>query len=323
MPTSPGAASAGSTNMVLSAHLMWDRALALVGAVAGIAALLYAVGVSTLWLRYEVAGYPAGAAIEHEPRIEMIALGIRGVGVVLALLALLVAASWLVALLLRWRARSRMPDPDTTYAYATYSDRLALARRQTLDRAVSIGRVAYASLFVIAVFHSWAHVAAVVVIAGAVEAMGHFTWQKGRPGIIALSPAGGALAISAVFLAAVMWQVSPVVSAQSVLISPALYTSGSQPDCDQPTDSDHVALTNIAIPYFGQDASYIYVDDVYCYSGTPNSYRFVRSKMVSRIALKGRDIVYPPGAVSLSVKPRPPAHWAWDHISRVLNRLGI
>jgi hypothetical protein len=76
----------------------WSGLFQIAGAVAGIGALIYLVGAVTLWLRFESAGFPADAAIAHEPRSQVVALGVRGlVGVGSVWLIVLLAVAYLLS----------------------------------------------------------------------------------------------------------------------------------------------------------------------------------------------------------------------------------
>lgn len=77
------------------------------GALVGLASLVYFTGVATMWFSLRNRGFDPGAGIEHQPRGAMILLGIRGLFFVF-LLTLMAAA--LAAIVLRTKARSRAAD---------------------------------------------------------------------------------------------------------------------------------------------------------------------------------------------------------------------
>jgi hypothetical protein len=78
-------------------------ALAVVGAAAGLAAVVYFIGATTLWLALRSTDYSPDAAIEHQSRSQIIAVGLRGILVVLGI-ALILALVPITREILRRRA---------------------------------------------------------------------------------------------------------------------------------------------------------------------------------------------------------------------------
>lgn len=74
------------------ARAFWGGLLAVAGAVAALAGLVYFIGAATLWLALRNRGYSADVAIEHQPRSQIIGLGLRGVGFVLLVAVVVVIA---------------------------------------------------------------------------------------------------------------------------------------------------------------------------------------------------------------------------------------
>lgn len=58
---------------------LWGGLLAVAGALAALAGFVYFIGALTLWLALQNRGYSADVAIEHQPRSQLIGLGLRGV----------------------------------------------------------------------------------------------------------------------------------------------------------------------------------------------------------------------------------------------------
>ena len=85
----------------------WNNFIALAGAAAGLAAVVYFVGAVTLWARFRTAALPADIAIEHYPRTQVAAIGVRGIAVVAGLIVLAVGLLYLVLLLVGLRRRGR------------------------------------------------------------------------------------------------------------------------------------------------------------------------------------------------------------------------
>jgi hypothetical protein len=80
---------------------VWNTLLTVVGAVTGVAALVYFLGAASLWLALRGSSYSSDIGIEHEPRSLLIGLGLRGIFFV-GLLSLLFAAT--ATILLQSRA---------------------------------------------------------------------------------------------------------------------------------------------------------------------------------------------------------------------------
>jgi hypothetical protein len=70
---------------------IWSGALAVAGAAVGLAAIIYFLGAASMWLALRGRGYSPDAAIEHQPRSQLIAIGMRGI-VAVAIIVLLAAA---------------------------------------------------------------------------------------------------------------------------------------------------------------------------------------------------------------------------------------
>jgi hypothetical protein len=62
-----------------STEKIWSGALAVAGAAVGLAAIIYFLGAASLWLALRGRGFPEDVAIEHEPRSQLIAIGVRGI----------------------------------------------------------------------------------------------------------------------------------------------------------------------------------------------------------------------------------------------------
>ena len=90
-PNEPAPESGG-----LLARTSWEGLLAVAGAIAALAGLVYFLGALTFWLALRTRGYSADIGIEHQPRSQLIGLGLRGVGFVVWVAVLLVIARMVV-----------------------------------------------------------------------------------------------------------------------------------------------------------------------------------------------------------------------------------
>lgn len=70
---------------------IWSGVLAVAGAAVGLAAIIYFLGAASMWLALRGRGFSADVAIEHQPRSQLIAIGMRGI-VAVAVIVLLAAA---------------------------------------------------------------------------------------------------------------------------------------------------------------------------------------------------------------------------------------
>ena len=82
--------------VALLARTSWEGLLAVAGAIAALAGLVYFLGALTFWLALRTRGYSADIGIEHQPRSQLIGLGLRGVGFVVWVAVLLVIARMVV-----------------------------------------------------------------------------------------------------------------------------------------------------------------------------------------------------------------------------------
>src|SRR5438093_5047136 len=64
---------------------LWGGLLAVAGAATGLAVLVYVIGAATLWLALRNTGYSADIGIAHQPRTQIVALGLHGIVFVFAL----------------------------------------------------------------------------------------------------------------------------------------------------------------------------------------------------------------------------------------------
>jgi hypothetical protein len=72
-------------------RLSWDQAIQLVGALAGFAALGYAVGATELWMRFATTGFPADVALAVVSRERILVIGFRSLLTWCVISALLLA----------------------------------------------------------------------------------------------------------------------------------------------------------------------------------------------------------------------------------------
>jgi hypothetical protein len=217
----------------------WAFVLQVAGSAAALGALLYGTGAATTWIRLKESGYPADVAVEHQPRSEMIAVGVRGFALVLGV-ALAVGFVVLVAARLHARLAPRFPG---------------LARRgEHLRRVLELAGEALGVLAVIAsAFVSWRLFGVVFTVVAGAWILYPATSQRRWPGPRRLL--GAALAV---VVGAVCWQISGKELIQGVYLKPVPAVLR-----DEVPLGEQQYLIDVPYPYFGQDKDYVYVGDVY------------------------------------------------------------
>jgi hypothetical protein len=240
----------------------WSGAIQIAGAIAGLGVLVYLVGAATVWLRFEAAGLPADIAVEHQGRGELIALGIRGVAIVLVLVVSFGALFYfLVALpltdyLLR-RAKKKAPSAADPGAQG---DSESFGRTLIVDVAAPKVRAWPALVFrilggvgvlvIVAVsFTTWQWfglTVGIVIVTACVLRYLDLRDQNRRPSV--LIPLAAILAGA---FAGLAWQINEVIPVQTVIVQPAKTT---------------IRLTSVPrnqpIPYFGETGTHVFVGDV-------------------------------------------------------------
>jgi hypothetical protein len=182
--------STGSTKSTGTGRQFWSALLAAAGAVAGFAGLAYFIGAATLWLALRSSGYSADVAIEHQPRTQVIGLGIRGALTVAAITSVLALVGAVLSRIrcLRWWAK-RAPAAPIVFPLA----------------AVVLG----------ASFASWRWLALATALASLV--LLELGWLRlrpeWRPWLLLIVLLGSAVT-------AICWQYGGAVRTTSVLISP-------------------------------------------------------------------------------------------------------
>ena len=174
---------------------VWTALLAAAGAVATLAGLMYFVGAVSLWIALRNRGYPAEFAIEHQPRGQLIGIGIRG-GIALATISLILLAGSFCL--------SKIPFVRT------------IAGRATLRGAC----VASFLLLVVASFVSWRWFALSIAASAlliAERGFGAFRWPlaAGRYLLAALAAAT---------VTTIAWVAGGIVTIPRVQITPATST---------------------------------------------------------------------------------------------------
>jgi hypothetical protein len=74
---------------------IWSGALAVAGAAVGLAAIIYFLGAASMWLALRGRGFSPDVAIEHQPRSQLIAIGMRGIFAVAVIVVLAVVLEML------------------------------------------------------------------------------------------------------------------------------------------------------------------------------------------------------------------------------------
>jgi hypothetical protein len=251
----------------------WNGFVAVAGATAGIAALIYFVGAVTLWARLRAAGLPADVALQHFPREQLIALGFRGVAVIIGIIAVAVAALCAGILATAYVSTSREHD-------STEKPGRAPAARATIRRAkeevrahnlldaggkavrrIKLGwfRI-WGALGIAAIvgasFRSWhlfaAAIAYVAVIAATLRYLHERHPDRRNPSLTLL-----ASTLLAVGVAATAWQVQPPVYVQTASLVP-------MPDARaKGAPVDFLASVGVTpLPYLGETEKYVYVAQI-------------------------------------------------------------
>jgi hypothetical protein len=233
----------------------WEGVLKIAGAVAGLAVLLYFVGAVTLWARFKAAGLPADKAVEHQPHAELIAVGVRGVAVVAAVLLILLVLTYGVLLISAWAQRRADPPANLgPFAQALRRSSRSQGERVVRGLIIAVTLVALALLIVLAAT-SWKRLALAIVAVTFFAVLAAYLRQRSehpRPAlwmivVIALG----------VGLAGVCWQVSPPVLVPTVVVRP--------PPC---TPTERVQkrackkLAGVAVPYFGETDKHVFVAEI-------------------------------------------------------------
>jgi hypothetical protein len=229
----------------------WGRLFQVAGATAGLGALIYLIGSATLWTRFRVADLPADVAVEHETRQEMVSLGLRGILLMLALLAVLtlvivaIGELWWATVGHRRRAEDSLIEACTT--------RLRETRAATRRRLIGVSVVIAIGVS----FTTWRAfgmvVGLLVVVVVALAAFEHGT--RSRPQI---SLGSAAVVLVACAVAGFTWQISGRVPVHSVIVVPP-----SAP-----------AFARVGIPYFGETADRVYLGDIRQVPSAGRSYTY-------------------------------------------------
>jgi hypothetical protein len=244
--------------------------ITLAGATAGIAALIYFIGAVTIWARLRAAGFPADIAAEHESRGEVLAVGVRGI----VALVLAIAAGIVLPFLL---ARYLLGSPTETPSRA--SAPTERPRPTPIPFAV-----ACLIVIVVASFRSWhffAFALAFVAVGAATvrfsfERLVHGSTRPSLPLIVSTLLAVGA--------AATAWQIQPPVHVQSVIVVPIPGAKG--------VDTDYLKMVGgVAVPYFGETSTHVYVAQVQDVQRTTGQFRYTHR--ILEIPRDGVRLIFP------------------------------
>jgi hypothetical protein len=245
----------------------WQFVVQLASAVSGLAALVYVIGATTIWLRARLIGLPAEIAVAHESRSSVIAAGLLGivyVAVPYGLLALLgVGVIAIGVKVYNRRKHAHKYFFDVIHSGATRLSAHPL--RIALVDAVAIGAASFVSWRAFA-----AAIGAVAAVGGAIRLLDPTKHVK------ALGTLGLALAALVTGLG---WQITGRVPVQAVWLNPRL------------PGIDHT------MPYFGETDQYIYVGGVNRDPANPRTYVYThqivelkRSKYL--LTFNGRPYIY-------------------------------
>jgi hypothetical protein len=266
----------------------WNGLITIVGASAGIAALVYFVGAVAIWARLRAAGLPADIGVEHQARGEVIAVGVRGIAVITFGIAL--AAAFVYMLLLgviyyfNRKKTDRTPALEATLretnvlnASADGVKRLGLAhfRLFVLAGAIVVFCAAFAS------WHLFAGaIAAVTVIGASLAYLHERRHRRTRPSLALV-----VITLLALGAAGTAWQIQPPVYVQAAIVAPIPEAKG--------VDVDYLdAVKGVALPYLGETSTHVYIAEV-TKSSAPHRGRWIYTRRILEFPRDGVRLTFP------------------------------
>ncbi len=271
----------------------WNAFIALAGAAAGLVAVVYFVGAVTLWARFRTAALPADIAIEHYPRTQVAAIGVRGVAVVAGLIVLAVGVLYLILLLVALRRpRSSVRQQNVIAASAIKVKKLTLGWTRVLV-LISV------FLVVAAAFLSWRWLAgAIALIPFTAVAMAYlYTFRQESPRPRLWMIVSVVLAVSA---SGICWQVDAPIYVQTVIVKP----------------TPRYLPKDVPVPYFGQSEKHIYVAEVQSSQQQESGrWQWEFTRQVLEVPRANRRLVFPGQLGSLSPAVSRPARAVWQAVT--------
>ena len=257
----------------------WDRLIDILGVTTGIAALIYLVGATTVWLRLSTTGYPTDLAIERYSSTHLLGIGLRGV-LTVAGLVLLPGLAALTYVSVRSWVRRRWPKRRPLWLkilvwtcavtgcvailvgawVASWKVGLAvlIVELGTLVTVLAkppevtwiVGLLVSVAVIAIAVAGTWRGVGLAVAAVIALTAMRYCSASDNLSrGRIAVLLAGLGLAAG---VAAVAWQVEGTLGVPAVVI-----------DLDDSAVIDlEEEVLSCKFPYFGQTDGFVYLGEI-------------------------------------------------------------
>jgi hypothetical protein len=209
-----------------------QQALGIIGAVAGLGAVVYGVGLAVMYLRFATAGFNADVALTAVPRQQIIDVGAR------YLVVWVILVTGLIGLL---RGASRLSFP-ARWAFAWKSETPNAARRRTLVRFVP------ALALIGAAFVTWSALTVVALVIATVEFFGWYRRRYGgrRP----LSPVV-IFVVLASALASIGWQLEINLPYQRAYFTLAKGGAGANPIYSDTGEDDAI--------YFGEVDGEVYL----------------------------------------------------------------
>jgi hypothetical protein len=276
----------------------WAGFLQAAAALAGLAGVVYLVGAATLWVRYAAAGLPADVALAHQPRAEVIALGVRGlfaIGGIFVVVALILAYAFVYS-----RAPRRAAQFVEGIAQKVFKPSVPVVRDPQADVAPQTegdlkgawGRtwVTVAILAVIVcAYLGWREfgiAVAAVIAAGTLVRFARLRSQgdaraNGIPPFLIVG------LVSAAAISGTAWQVSDDIHVQSVIVQPPTKELGNN---------------NTAVPYFGETDHYVYVLRVLPIQNGTNAFTYCSE--VIELKRDSVTLTFPAAAVPLHPSQR-------------------
>jgi hypothetical protein len=312
----------------------WEVALQIAGAATGLAAVAYFVGAVVMWLRLNIAGFPADVGLELVPKARLVAIGVRGIGVVALIAGFLLVLTHFYA--------TRWATPLQTLVASRRWVGLSIA---VVIVALSVGSFrmgwpvfgAYISLVLVAAAAvglvlsrgegaaTWGWGVGIVAALISITASSIHGWRLFGLVVgllvalaLAFSAPGSAYIVGrrvpwwvnvgivgSVVVAAIAWQVNSPIEMDTVAVSP-------------PPNPD---MAGVYAPFFGETDSFIYVAELRS-RNDPNALDpFTYTHNILEVPREGLSTVAFGQKGSLRPSIPTPARALWDWLSDIWSKI--
>jgi hypothetical protein len=261
----------------------------------------------TLWARFRAAGLPADIAAVHYPAGELIALGVRGIVVILAGIAFFAAVFYALILIFSYSVRLW----GSTLA-AGVRDQNLLDASALAVRRLRLGHFRLLALLGVAVvvgagFASWRWFAGVISIVAVTGVALHYFHQRG-PGRTRPSLALIVITLLVAGAAGTAWQIQPPVLVQAVVVVPMPEAKGL------PLDYLN-SVKDVAVPYLGETRAHVYVAEITPRARVgPGDRDWAYSRRILELPRNGVRLIFPSDKGELVPDVPSPASALWHAI---------